>query len=128
VASEQSEDDESSLADDDEHTGAVSAADGPLADGMQQQHSRRSRLTNGHAASNDSAFADANGDLHRNGSPLPSAQQAATPPKSRRVRLAQVTDAILLQHIGLKPWASAGWDAEPPTSRQRGCFSYALAL
>ena len=93
AASEQSADDESSLADEDadERIGAPLVMDGPLVDGVQQRHSRRSRLTNGHAASNDSAFADANGDSQRNGSLLPSAQQGATPPKSRRVRLAQVT-------------------------------------
>lgn len=120
AASELSADDESSLADedDDERTGAASTIDRPLVDGVQQRHSRRSRLTNGHAASNDSAFADANGDSQHNGSPLPSAQHGATPPKSRRVRLAQVTDGIVLQHMVLQhlsfqPCASAGWDAEP---------------
>ena len=120
AASELSADDESSLADedDDARTGAASTIDEPLVDGVQQRHSRRSRLTNGHAASNDSAFADANGDSQRDGGPLPSAQQGATPPKSRRVRLAQVRDTFMLQHmvlqhVSFKPCASAGWAAEP---------------
>jgi hypothetical protein len=80
---------------------------------MPQQNGRRSRLMNGHAASNDSAFADANGDSQRNGSPLPSAQQGAAPPKSRRVRLAQVTNAVMEWHMAFEPCTSAGWSAEP---------------
>ncbi len=88
---------------------------------------------NGHAASNDSAFADANGDLQRNGSPLPSALQGATPPKSRRVRLAQVTDGIVLQHMVLqhvscKPCASAGWAAEPHGAAKKLAFATRVAL